>query len=217
MPRSLKEPISAYSHLVGALLSVAGLVVLVVQAVQRATPWHVVSFAIFGTSLILLYSASSLYHLVSWPEEKKRAFRRVDHIMIFVLIAGTYTPICLTVLRGPWGWSLFGFVWGLAAAGVALKLLWLQAPRWLSTGLYVAMGWVALVAAVPLVQSLSLVGVGWLLLGGVFYTTGALIYATRWPTLHERHFTFHELFHFFVLGGSLSHFWLMHQYVLPTG
>lgn len=216
MVRGLSEPISGISHVVAGLLSVAGLSLLVTLAALRASVWHVVGFAIFGASLILLYAASATYHLVPLPKEKKAALRRLDHVMIFVLIAGTYTPICLTVLRGPWGWTLFGIVWGMAALGIGLKLAWFNAPRWLSTALYVALGWAALIAVVPLVRTLSLGGLLWLLLGGAFYTVGALFYATKWPTFHARHFTFHELFHMLVVCGSLSHFWLMYQFVLPA-
>lgn len=213
MPR-LKDPVSGLTHLGGALLSVAGLVVLVCLAARRGTPWHTVSFAIFGTSLILLYTASSLYHLLVLGPRPTRALRRLDHCMIFVLIAGTYTPVCLVPLRGPWGWSLLGSVWGLALAGVVLKLLWLEAPRWLSATLYVALGWLVVTASVPLVHALPTAALLWLLGGGLFYSTGAIIYATKWPRLAQG-FGFHEVFHLFVLAGSLSHYWLALRYILP--
>lgn len=212
-----RELVSGYSHLLALLLSIAGLVVLVVESALDRNAWHVVGFAIFGASLILLYSASTMYHLLPLPEQRKVLFRRIDHIMIYILIAGTYTPVCLTVLRGPWGWSLFGVIWGLAGLGLAFKLAWLSAPRWLSTVLYVVMGWVALVAMVPIVEAVTWEGVAWMVAGGVWYTLGAAAYATKWPTLHPRHFTFHELFHLLVMAGSLAHFWFMYDFVLPRG
>ncbi len=200
----------------GVLLSVAGLVFLVVQAASDSAAWHVVGFAIFGASLILLYGASTLYHLLPLPESRKQIFRRIDHIMIYVLIAGTYTPVCLTVLRGGWGWTIFDVIWGLAVVGVFLKVYWWTAPRVVSTLLYVGMGWTVIVATVPLVESVGWAGLSWILLGGVFYTGGAVIYAFKWPNWHPRHFSFHELFHLLVMAGSLAHFWFMFRFVLPV-
>lgn len=215
MVRPPSEWVSGCTHLAGALLSALGLVALVAASARQAAPWHVVGFSVFGASLILLYAASTLYHLLPLPEARKTAFRRIDHIMIYVLIAGTYTPVCLTVLRGPWGWSLLGVIWGLALAGIAFKAFWLNAPRSLSTALYVAMGWVAVAATVPLLRAVSWQGLAWLLAGGVWYTAGAAAYALKWPTLHPRAFTFHEFFHVLVMAGSLSHFWFMYGFVLP--
>lgn len=209
-----REIVSGSTHLAAVLLSVVGLVVLVVPSAQGRMAWHVVGFSVFGASLILLYGASAAYHLLPLTQERKTLFRRIDHMMIYVLIAGTYTPVCLTVLRGPWGWSLLGAIWVLAALGVFFKLFWLNAPRWLSTVLYVLMGWVAIVALVPLWNAVTGWGVAWLLGGGVWYTLGAVAYATRWPTIHPRYFTFHELFHVLVMTGSLAHFWFMYRFVL---
>jgi hemolysin III len=214
MRRGPKEPISCYSHLAGVLLSIVGLVALVVQAAGR--PWHVVGFSIYGASLVLLYSASSLYHWSAISPRVVDVLRRLDHMAIFVLIAGTYTPVCLVTLRGGWGWSMFGVVWGLAAAGVALKLFFAHLPRWPTAALYVGMGWLAIVAIVPLVRSVPAGGLLWLLAGGILYTMGAVIYATRRPDPLPKVFGFHEIFHFFVLAGSTSHFVFMLRYVLPA-
>lgn len=134
--------------------------------------------------------------------------------MIFVLIAGTYTPVCLVVLRGPWGWSLLGTVWGLAVAGIVMKLFWMTAPRWLSTLLYILMGWLVVVAFVPLVEALPMQGILWLSAGGFFYTLGAVIYAIKRPNLVAGVFGFHELWHLFVMAGSFCHFWVMLHYVM---
>jgi hemolysin III len=209
----LRDPISALTHFVGALLSVAGLVLLIRAAIARGTPWHVASFAIFGASLILLYSASAVYHWLPVPERVHRILRRVDHTMIFVLIAGSYTPFCLVPLRGAWGWSLFGVAWTVAAAGVILSILWIEAPRWLYTGLYVAMGWMIVVAIAPLIRSVPAGGMAWFAAGGLFYTVGAAMYAFKWPNPFPKVFGFHEIWHLFVMAGSFSHFWVVLRYL----
>ncbi|RJQ10172.1 MAG: hemolysin III family protein [Bacillota bacterium] len=202
----LRNPASAVTHFLGALLSAVGLGFLIQRAVAAGTVWHLVSFPIFGTGLLLLYTASTLYHSLRLPPESVKALRRIDHIMVFVLIASTYTPFCLVPLRGPWGWSLFGTAWGLAAAGAVLKLVWLEAPRWLSTGFYVAMGWLVIIAVYPLAKTVTPAGLAWLAAGGFLYTTGAVCYATKWPDPWPGRFGFHEIWHLFVIGGSLSHF-----------
>lgn len=215
--RKLKDPVSGLTHLAGALASVAALVVLVVLAVRDGTAWHVVAFAIFGASLILLYTASSLYHLLPLSERGSRVLRRLDHIMIFLLIAGTYTPICLIPLRGEWGWSLLVSVWTLALAGIFLKLFWLQAPRWLSTGIYLFMGWLIVVATWPLIQTIPPGGMIWMAIGGLSYTIGAVIYGLKRPNPIPGVLGFHEIFHLFVIAGSFAHFWMMLRYILYIG
>lgn len=217
MKWKLREPVNGLTHLAGSLLSLVGLVVLVGDAAERGSARHMVSFAVFGASLVLLYTASALYHLLSPPVARLQLLKRVDHMMIFVLIAGTYTPICLIALRGAWGWSLLAVAWGIAIAGIAMKALWLHAPRWLSTSIYLGMGWVVVVAAVPLVRALPAGALSWLAAGGLLYTVGAVIYGTRRPDFVPGRFGFHELFHLFVLAGSFSHYWLMLRYVARLG
>ncbi|MHB8928278.1 MAG: PAQR family membrane homeostasis protein TrhA [Bacillota bacterium] len=212
---SIKDPVSALTHMSGAVLAAVGLILLLRAA--AGNPWRLVSFAVFGVSLILLYTASTVYHWLRLPTPATAALRRVDHTMIFVLIAGTYTPFCLGPLRGPWGWSLFGAVWGLAAAGLLMKLFWLQAPRWVSTLVYLAMGWIVAVATAPLLRTVPAGGLSWLLAGGLFYTVGAVMYAFKWPGRNARIFGFHELFHLFVMAGSLSHFWAVYRYLSRLG
>ncbi len=214
---SLKDPISGLTHLIGVILSVIGLILLVYRAAVAGKPWHVVTFAIFGASMILLYTASTLYHWLPLSEAGTRILRKLDHVMIFILIAGTYTPICLVPLRGPWGWSLFGCIWGLALSGIGFKLIWFKAPRWVSTALYMAMGWLVIVAVWPLVQVLRVGGLLWLLAGGLFYTVGAVIYGLKKPDPWPGVFGFHEIFHLFVLLGSFCHFWLMFGYIAVIG
>lgn len=209
-----KDPVSGLTHMIGAVLAVPGLAVLVYSAVMYATTWHIVSFSIFGASLILLYTASTIYHSLDVSKHVTEILRRIDHMMIYILIAGTYTPLCLVPLRGPWGWSIFGTILGIAVAGIIMKILWFNAPRWLYTLFYVGMGWLAVIALPPLVRSMPVGGIAWLLIGGVFYTIGAVIYALKRPNPIPGRFGFHEIFHLFVLAGSASHFWLMYRYIL---
>ncbi|HYA15368.1 MAG TPA: hemolysin III family protein [Syntrophales bacterium] len=204
---------SGLTHCIGAVLAVAGLVILICESVNPVKPWHIVSFSVFGTGLILLYTASTLYHWLPLSEKGIRNLRRLDHIMIFILIAATYTPVCLIPLRGPWGWSLFGSVWVLAILGIFLKFFWLQAPRWFSTTIYIIMGWLAIAGVWPLIKALQVGGFIWVLLGGLFYTVGAVIYAVKMPNPWPNVFGFHEIFHVFVILGSVSHFWVMYGYV----
>lgn len=210
---ALRDPVSGLTHLVGAALAVAGLVLLLVESSSPAKPWHLVTFSIFGATMIGLYVASTCYHLIPYGEKRTARLRVFDHIMIFFMIAGTYTPICLIPIRGPWGWSLFGVVWGLAIAGLVLKLFWMNAPRFLSTGTYILMGWLVLVGVYPLVQTLQPGALAWLLAGGLFYTAGGVIYAIKRPDPWPGRFGFHEIFHIFVMLGTLSHFWVMYRYV----
>ncbi|MBR3132810.1 MAG: hemolysin III family protein [Clostridia bacterium] len=217
----IKDPVSGLTHLVGAGLSIAGLVLLIVSAAKNSNEvaWDIVTLSIFGTSLILLYTFSSLYHLLNLKEVGTRVFRKFDHIMIFVLIAGTYTPICLGPLRGPWGWTIFGIVWGLAVIGIILTAVWIEAPRWLTTSIYVMMGWTVVIAIYPMIQTFSglykgMEGLAWLLAGGIFYTIGALIYGFKWPKITTKYVGFHEIFHIFVMLGSFCQYWFVFKYLI---
>ena len=205
---------NALSHLAGALLAVAGLVLMVIFAAREGGPWHVVSFAIFGSSLVLLYSASTLYHFFPSRSRAGRVFHRIDHIMIFVLIAGTYTPVCLVPLRGGWGWSLFGVTWGIAVAGILSKAIWFRAPKWSAIIIYLTMGWLAVFAFYPLTRTIPFMGLFWLVGGGVFYSIGAVFYGIDKKHPTGKWIDYHGIFHLFVLLGSLCHFWLMFRYVL---
>lgn len=208
---------SGASHLVGAVLSLVALVALVYRAVTYGSVWHVVSFAVFGASLILLYTASTLYHLIPADQKWAATLRKLDHSMIFVLIAGSYTPYCLVALRGPWGYGLLVAVWSIAVLGIVLKLFWLDAPRWLYTGFYLFMGWLVVIAAGPLVRSLPAGALMWLGAGGLLYTVGAIFYGTKWPRLRPGVFGFHEIWHLFVIAGSFAHFWAVFNYVAQMG
>ena len=208
--RRLKDPVSALSHLLGVILAITGTKILLQQA---SHPMDRLGLAIFGGSLICLYSASTLYHALDVSAETNLILRKIDHAMIYVLIAGTYTPVCLIALTGAWGTALLIAIWTIAAAGIGLTLLWFDAPRWLTTSIYVLMGWLVVVATVPIQQTVGTVGLVWLIAGGVLYTIGAVIYGTKRPNITFAMFGFHEIFHLFVLGGSFCHYILMLNYL----
>jgi hemolysin III len=197
---------NSLTHLIGFLAAVTGLVVLVVIAARQGDPWKVVSFSLYGASLALLYAASTLYHGLRGPI--KNIFRRLDHYAIYLLIAGTYMPFALVTLRGGWGWSLFGLIWGLAILGIGLELLLRKGPRVFSVVIYLAMGWLMLIAIYPLFQVLSLKGLTGLFLGGLFYTVGVAFFH-----MGKRLRYAHGIWHLFVLLGSVSHYFVILFYV----
>jgi hemolysin III len=200
-----RDPFSCYSHLLGAVLSVAALVALLVWYAK--SPRHAVGFAIYGASLVVLYSASAIYHWLQLPPRGEEILRRFDHVAIFGLIAGTYTPVCLVNLCGAWGWSVLGVVWGVALVGTLLQLFYRHMPPRVSTAIYLGMGWVAVVAFAPLARRMPVAGLMWLIGGGLAYTVGSVIY------MLERTRLSHEIFHVFVLAGSTLHFVFMARYV----
>lgn len=217
--KKIKDPVSGFSHLIGALFSIAGLVLLIIYAsLYGEGAWDIVSFTIFGVGLVLLYTFSSLYHLLNLGETGTRVFKKFDHIMIYILIAASYTPICLGPLRGAWGWSIFGIVWGLAILGTILTAIWIKAPRWLTTSIYIAMGWLVIVMLYPLIKTFyelnALSSLWWLLIGGIFYTIGGVIYGLKKAPFTTKHFGFHEIFHLFVMLGSFCQFWFIFRYLL---
>lgn len=201
------ERFNSISHLIGAALALVGLTVLVVFAAQQGDPWKIVSFSIYGTTLFLLYSASTLYH--SWRGPAKAFFQKLDHVAIYLLIAGTYTPFTLVTLRGPWGWSLFGVVWSLAIAGIVLDSLHRKGKRTLQMIIYVLMGWMIIIAMYPLTQNLASGGIYWLTLGGLFYTGGIGFYVFDKKLRHG-----HGIWHLFVLSGSISHYLAIVLYIV---
>lgn len=202
-----RDPISGLTHLVGAILSIIALCILVAQAAIYGDIWHMVSFTIFGATLLLMFASSALYHLVHASEPVLLWLKRIDHMAIFLLIAGSYTPFCLVPLHGDTGWLLFTAVWGLAAAGIGLKLFWIGAPRMLSTLIYLGMGWLVVFAAKPAMAAVPTDALLWLLYGGIAYSLGAIVYATKWPNPWPRWVGFHEIWHVFVMAGAFCHFW----------
>jgi len=211
---SMKDPMSALTHFIGFLAVIPCFIFLLVKAREEADLLLFVGFLVFGMSLIMLYSASTIYHMLRLSEEKTKLLRRIDHMMIFVLIAGTYTPICLIPLQEEGGWGLLAVIWGIALAGILLKIFWLSAPRWLSTFIYISMGWLAVWILIPLEKAVSWAGVAVLLAGGIAYTVGAVIYGLKKPNFTFKHFGFHEIFHVFVMIGSGFHIAFMFRFIL---
>lgn len=212
MFKKLREPVSGLTHLGAAIMSVVGTVFLIVYAMRLKTPKYAIGLSVFGVSLILLYTASSLYHLLPVKPEVIRILRKIDHIMIYVLIAGTYTPICLYILKGLLGIGFLITIWTLAAVGIVLKIVWFGAPRWLYTVFYLVMGWMAVVIICPLGRLIPLRGLNLLISGGLSYTIGAIIYATKWPLKKSKIFGFHEIFHIFIMIGSIFHYFFILKY-----
>lgn len=212
----IKDPISGYSHLLGAILSIIGTITLTITCLKSNQNEKIIPFLIFGLSMIMLYSSSGLYHLFGKKAEEVDIFRKIDHAMIYVLIAGTYTPLCLIGLQGLFGTISIIIVWILAGFGVStvfFKKFWSKIPRWGSTGIYILMGWISIFLIYPLSQKLPIEAITWIFIGGIFYTTGAIIYALKKPNIIKG-FGFHEIFHIFVLLGTISHFWFVFKYLL---
>ncbi|PLY04540.1 MAG: hemolysin III [Desulfuromonas sp.] len=203
-----EEIANSITHGFGMLLSIGGLAVLIAFAAQYGTAWHVTACSIFGATLILSYASSTLYHSIPQPAVK-RVLKVIDHAAIYLLIAGTYTPFTLINLRGPWGWSLFGAIWGLALLGVTLKIVMLQRIRGISTAIYLAMGWIVIVAIKPMLHAVEPGGMLLLLLGGLSYSAGVIFYV--WRRLPYNH----AIWHLFVLGGSVCHYFAILFYVIP--
>lgn len=205
----MEETINAVTHGIGAALASIGLVCLIVFAYSYGDVWHIISFSIYGASLVLLYLASTLYHSFT-NERKKYIFKIFDHAAIYLLIAGTYTPFTLVTLRGTLGWSVFGIIWGLAAIGIIFQLFFVKRFKVMSTICYILMGWLIIFAIKPLIAALPVYGLLWLIIGGVFYTSGTVFYLWRKIPYN------HAIWHVFVLAGSISHFISVFFYVLPN-
>lgn len=209
-----KEITSALTHLGGAIFGVIGLILLLNIAVKSSSLITIASFLVFGLSMIFLYSTSCVYHFIDSSKKKAKVImRKLDHIMIFVLIAGTYTPICLLVLSKDIGYKLLFVVWSITIIGAFIKIFWINAPRWVSSGLYLGMGWLSIFVFMPLVKSMAPGGLFWLSLGGILYTVGGVIYGLKKPNIDKPWFGFHELFHLFVLAGTFCHFMMMYFYI----
>ena len=209
------EVINTVSHMTGAIFSLFGMVILIVLSSVAGKPWHIVSFSIYGLSLILLFLASSFHHGLQLSKKMNELFRQFDYFAIYILIAGTYTPLCLVMNRSPWGWSIFGVVWLIAVIGITIKAVFPDIPGWVSHTLYISMGWVG---AFLMVRSIPLMGMsGFLLIlgGGIIYTVGAGVYYFEKPNPVPGRFGFHEIWHLFVLTAAFLHFLFMYFVVLP--
>jgi hemolysin III len=215
MKLKAKDPGSAITHFIGMLMACFAATPLIIKSLRQPDVIHVASLSIFIVSMILLYAASTIYHTLNLSEHTNRVLQKIDHIMIFVLIAGTYTPICLIVLKGSVGITLCILVWSIAIIGAIIKGFWITCPKWFSSIFYIALGWACVLAFTPLITSLSKAAFGWLLSGGIIYTIGGVIYALKLPLFNSRFKSFgsHEIFHLFVMGGSICHFILMYVFV----
>ncbi len=211
MTLSIKDPGSAITHFIGMILAAAASAPLLVLAAQRNNNYAFPALAVFAFSMILLYGASTVYHTLNISEKINQILRKVDHMMIFILIAGSYTPVCVIPLRDSVGYPLLILIWGTAAAGILIKAFWITCPKWFSSMIYISMGWLCVLAMAPLVASLPTAAFLWLIAGGIIYTIGGIIYALKLSFFNARHrfFGSHEIFHLFVMGGSLCHFVVM--------
>ncbi len=203
--RHLREPFSGFSHLLGAFLALVALAYMLSHLPEHNTGAYLISYLSFGLSMFVMFFASAVYHLADVNEEKVRQLKRIDHMAIFLMIAGSYTPFILLGLERSLGLKMFAIIWGIAIFGILVKIFWLHAPRWLSTVLYLGMGWVSILVYEPLSTGLPTQATQWLVYGGVAYTLGAVVYACKWPNLHVK-FDFHDFWHLFVLAGASAHF-----------
>ena len=215
MQITIREPGSAITHYVAMMLAMLATIPLLIKATYSQDLEHVIAMLIFSISMVLLYGASTLYHTVNLTGNALKIFKKIDHMMIFVLIAGSYTPVCMLVLDHAQGYPLLALVWGTAIAGMIMKLFWVTCPKWVSSVMYIAMGWECVFVFRPLLNTLPVGAFVWLLVGGIIYTIGGVIYALKIPVLDKIHkyFGLHEIFHLFVMGGSFCHFMFMFLYV----
>ena len=215
MQITIREPGSAITHFVGMMMAAFAATPLLIKAGTSGNNITFLAMLIFCISLVLLYGASATYHSVNVSDKVLKVFRKIDHMMIFVLIAGSYTPICLIVLGGKLGYTLLAVVWGIAIGGMLIKALWITCPKWFSSVIYISMGWVCVAVFGQLLSTLPAGAFLWLLAGGIIYTIGGVIYALKLPIFNAKHANFgsHEVFHLFVMGGSICHFIFMYLYV----
>lgn len=212
MQLTIREPGSAFTHLIAMFLAIFASTPLLIKAGSGIS---FTAMSIFIGSMILLYGASATYHSVTLSDKVIKVFRKIDHCMIFVLIAGSYTPVCLIVLGGEQGYQLLSLVWSVAIAGIIIKLFWITCPKWFSSIIYITMGWLCVLVFGPLIHSLPATAFAWLIGGGIIYTIGGIIYALKLPLFNAVHKNFgsHEIFHLFVMAGSICHFIFMYCYV----
>lgn len=217
MKHHIKDPGSAITHFIGMLMAIFAAVPLLIKAAREPDHIYIISLAVYAASLILLYAASTTYHTFDKSEKINTILKKIDHMMISVLIAGSYTPICLLVLDKKTGVPLLLLVWGIAIAGILIKAFWVYCPKWVSSVLYIGMGWTCVLAFTQILNSLPKAAFFWLLAGGIIYTVGGIIYALKLPIFNNKHKNFgsHEIFHLFVMGGSACHFIVMYAYLLP--
>ena len=215
--KHIKEPGSAITHFIGMLMAIFAAVPLLIKAAHEPSRIYIISLTVYAASLILLYAASTTYHTFDISAKVNTILKKIDHMMISVLIAGSYTPVCLIVLKGKTGIILLSIVWAIAVAGILIKAFWVYCPKWVSSVLYIGMGWTCVLAFTQILNNMSPAAFGWLLAGGIIYTVGGVIYALKLPIFNNKHKNFgsHEIFHLFVMGGSACHFVVMYAFLLP--
>lgn len=215
MQLTLREPGSAITHFIAMCFAIGAGIPLLIKA-SAFGMLDLVAMLVFITSMILLYGASATYHSINLSDSIIKIFRKIDHSMIFVLIAGSYTPVCMIVLGGSTGYKLLAIVWGIALIGIGVKFLWINCPKWFSSVIYIAMGWICVFYMTTIYDSIPFAAFMWLLVGGIIYTIGGVIYALKVPIFNAKHTNFgsHEIFHLFVMAGSFCHFIFMYQYVI---
>lgn len=213
--KKIKDPGSAITHFIGMFMAIFAAMPLLIKAANKPDKVHIVSLTIFIVSMILLYAASTIYHSFDVSEKVNKILRKIDHSMISVMIAGSYTPVCLIVIGGKLGMIMLILIWSIAIFGVLIKLFWITCPKWFSSVLYIAMGWLCVIGFTQIINALSAAAFAWLLAGGIIYTVGGIIYALKLPIFNSKHKNFgsHEIFHLFVMGGSICHFILMYVFV----
>lgn len=215
MKFKIKDPGSAITHFIAMILALIATTPLLIKAAGEPDRVHLTALAIFIISMILLYAASTIYHTLDISPHVNSILRKIDHMMIFILIAGTYTPVCMVVLGDRTGWNLLALVWGIALAGIVIKACWINCPKWFSSIIYIAMGWICVLAFTKIIHALPGAAFAWLLAGGIIYTVGGIIYALKLPLFNSKHkyFGSHEIFHLFVMGGSFCHYIMMYHFV----
>jgi hemolysin III len=214
MLNKFRDPISGLTHLVAALGAVIGLVILLI--IGRDDSAKAISLAIYGLSLVLMLAASATYHLVKGPPQVIKVLRKVDHSAIYLLIAGSYTPICIHFFRGFWQWGFVGIIWGMAIIGIAIKIFIINAPRWVTAGIYLLMGWMSIVAIPEMMATMPASALIWLVLGGLSFTLGAVVYISKKPDFYPKVLGFHEVWHIFVIIGCACHFIVIAYFIAPS-
>lgn len=214
MFKKFREPVNGLTHLVAAALALLGVFLLLY--LSRGDLVKQLILLLYGLSLVLMFGSSATYHLVQSTPKVQLALRKLDHSAIYLLIAGTYTPVCFHYLTGAWRWGILATIWLMALAGIGVKLFVIKAPRWITAGIYLIMGWMAIIAIKEILLLMPPAALAWLLAGGIFFTVGAVIYILKWPDIFPQVFGFHEIWHIFVILGGLSHFILIAAFIAPT-
>ncbi|MDP4115727.1 MAG: hemolysin III family protein [Bacteroidota bacterium] len=213
MFKKFREPMNGLTHFVGVIFALYVTGLMIFNSLLPYRPDYLISFGIYGLGMISLFTASTIYHWLNLSAEGIKKLRKIDHIMIFVSIAATDTPLCIISIKGILGWEIVAGLWFFTIIGALFKIFWITAPRWFSTIIYLVMSWTAFIIIFPLLHNLSMEALFWLAIGGVFFMAGAIIYGIKKPNPLPGFFGFHEIFHIFILLGSVCHFWFIYKYI----